>query len=570
MAEYTIDKIEYGSNVYILQDNVSNYFPKSGGTVTGATTFNSTLSANGITTTTLTATDSVSVTNGITAANFNGGQPIYAVKGTQTGATGTWLGSINVPALYDGLTIAYYLPYNGSGNATLNLTLSGGSNTGAINVYYTGASRLNTQYVAGSTILLTYWSAGSISVGGTATTDNRWTRADYNIDNQIPYSSTAAGTAAKVFTCTNYKLLDKSYVLLNLINGNSYAGAITFNINSTGAKSVYINGNASSSSNYSLTEGIYLAYYNGTNFYIRTDGQLTGGITAGTLGSSTASSGSTISIPYANYNSAGQITGVGTHTHTVTGFLTSSSTLDSTKLSGSIPVASYTFANYNTTGAIKPWFSTSGASSGVTATAFSNSPTISGRTTTSGRYYAIEIDSNGRLFVNVPWISYSNATTSAAGLMSSTDKSKLDGMDNLVNGTGTGSIKQVNATASSGTDSVALGNSVSATANYAQAQNLGTTTAMIGQTAMGTYNIADSAPATAVHPSGTTYGNYALVVGNGTGDSDRSNAFTVDWLGGVEMDLDVVVDSETELATSGSDMDLYNAIINLGWSDCIV
>lgn len=49
-------------------------------------------------------------------------------------------------------------------------------------------------------------------------------------------------------------------------------------------------------------------------------------VTAGTIGTSSATSGSTISVPYANYDAQGHITGKGTHTHTVTGFLTSSST----------------------------------------------------------------------------------------------------------------------------------------------------------------------------------------------------------------------------------------------------
>ena len=99
---------------------------------------------------------------------------IYPVKGTQTAATGTWTGNINVPALYDGLTIAYYLPYDGSGNATLNLTLSDGTTTGAINCYYTGNDRLSTQYEAGHVIIFTYQSAGSIKINGVDTTDNRW------------------------------------------------------------------------------------------------------------------------------------------------------------------------------------------------------------------------------------------------------------------------------------------------------------------------------------------------------------------------------------------------------------
>ena len=114
--------------------------------------------------------------------NGNARTGIYYVKGTQTAAIGAWTGNIPVPALYDGLTICYYLPYAGSGNATLNLTLSTGVTTGAKNCYYS-TSRLTTHYGAGQNIFMTYHPAGTISVAGTATTDDRWVvAADYNSD----------------------------------------------------------------------------------------------------------------------------------------------------------------------------------------------------------------------------------------------------------------------------------------------------------------------------------------------------------------------------------------------------
>ena len=51
-------------------------------------------------------------------------------------------------------------------------------------------------------------------------------------------------------------------------------------------------------------------------------------------------------------------------------------------------------------------------------------------TTTQNRQYAVGLDSNSKLSVNVPWenTTYSAATTSADGLMSSSDKSKLNGI----------------------------------------------------------------------------------------------------------------------------------------------
>lgn len=104
---------------------------------------------------------------------------IHTVIGTQTASTGAWTGNLtSVDSLYDGLTIAYYLPYTGSGNATLNLTLKNGT-SGAVNCYTNGNTRLAAQYEKGSVIYLTYFSAGSIKVNGVDTTDNRWiTHAD--------------------------------------------------------------------------------------------------------------------------------------------------------------------------------------------------------------------------------------------------------------------------------------------------------------------------------------------------------------------------------------------------------
>lgn len=73
--------------------------------------------------------------------------------------------------MYDGLTIAYYLPYGGDGNVTLNLTLDNGT-TGAVNCYV-GTDRMSGQYQPGMVVYMTYFSAGSISINGVSTTDNR-------------------------------------------------------------------------------------------------------------------------------------------------------------------------------------------------------------------------------------------------------------------------------------------------------------------------------------------------------------------------------------------------------------
>ena len=184
------------------------------------------------------------------------------IVGTQTAKTGSWTGVTNSAALYVGKTIAYKLPFAGSGNATLNLTLANGTTTGAKAVY-AGNTRLTTQYPANSIMIMT-WNG----------TDWR-TNPYYDTDT---YSSaqcgTAAGTAAKVANCAYWVAKNKSYIHVNFRYANSSKSAITLNINSTGAKAIWINGAASSASNYTLPAGSYLAYYQDNKFYFRTDGFL--------------------------------------------------------------------------------------------------------------------------------------------------------------------------------------------------------------------------------------------------------------------------------------------------------
>lgn len=98
-----------------------------------------------------------------------------------------------------------------------------------------------------------------------------------------------------------------------------------------------------------------------------------------------------------------------------------------------------------------------------------------------------------------------------------------------------------------GTAAHAEGSSTDAHADYAHAegrtskansasshaQNIGTIANGKAQTVLGTYNEAESLinPQT-THPSGSTsYLGYAVIVGNGTSDSNRSNALAIGWDG---------------------------------------
>ena len=87
---------------------------------------------------------------------------------------------------------------------------------------------------------------------------------------------TASATAAKVASSENYILRSGNRFSLAITNANSAASAITLNVNGTGAKAIYINGEASSSTNYTLPAGTYSVLYDGTQYQIRTDGDIPG------------------------------------------------------------------------------------------------------------------------------------------------------------------------------------------------------------------------------------------------------------------------------------------------------
>lgn len=116
------------------------------------------------------------------------------IVGTQTQATGAWTGVAPFDALEDGQKILYWLPYAGNGNATLNLTLSDSTTTGAVPCYYGGTTRLATHYPAGSMIRLTYRKNVTIS-GSTATYTGWW--ADANYDSGNTYDRTKYSGAIK-------------------------------------------------------------------------------------------------------------------------------------------------------------------------------------------------------------------------------------------------------------------------------------------------------------------------------------------------------------------------------------
>lgn len=84
--------------------------------------------------------------------------------------------------------------------------------------------------------------------------------------------------------------------------------------------------------------------------------------------------------------------------------------------------------------------------------------------------------------------------------------------------------------------------------DYSHAQNRGTIASALASTTMGTYNIEDTNATTTTHPSGTRgYRQYALIIGNGEDDNNRSNAMTVAWNGNTAIAGTLIQSSDRRL-----------------------
>lgn len=87
-----------------------------------------------------------------------------------------------------------------------------------------------------------------------------------------------------------------------------------------------------------------------------------------------------------------------------------------------MPIKGVEVATYDTVGGIKPFYSNTAAVSGITAETINASVTVNARTATSGRYYPVEVDAEGRAYVNVPWTD-SNTNNQVSQYSTTTDAS---------------------------------------------------------------------------------------------------------------------------------------------------
>ena len=149
--------------------------------------------------------------------------------------------------------------------------------------------------------------------------------------------STAAATAAKVVSCSNFGLITGAEITVKFTTTNTAANP-TLNINSTGAKAIYYRGSAISAG-YLAANRTYTFRYNGSQYDLvgdldtnttysagagltlsGTQFKHSNSVTAGTAqgdANKTLTFGGTFTIPTVSYDAQGHITGKGTTTMTM-------------------------------------------------------------------------------------------------------------------------------------------------------------------------------------------------------------------------------------------------------------
>lgn len=140
------------------------------------------------------------------------------------------------------------------------------------------------------------------------------------------------------------------------------------------------------------------------------------------------------------------------------------------------------------------------------------------------------------------------------------DGAALEKLIGAGNGTGSIVIGTESNNSASGDYAVAMGYGTAANKTASSAMGNGTIANCGAQSVRGRYNVEDDVT---ILPYG---GAYADIVGNGTSDSNRSNAYALTWYG----DAHYALDTRNVSAAPADDRALYAAIVALGWESEVI
>lgn len=197
---------------------------------------------------------------GTGATNAANARANLGITGGGDSATTTWYGTCSTAASTTAkvVTCADFSLVKGAIIAVL-FTTANTASTPTLNVNGTGAKSI---YIGSGTVNSTTntlkWSANTLLYFIYDGTYFRYLGARASASVVPPdgagvwygTSSTADGTSAKASTITNFRLMKGAVVSVTFVNENTGYGALTLNINSTGAKAIYVNNAATSATNY--------------------------------------------------------------------------------------------------------------------------------------------------------------------------------------------------------------------------------------------------------------------------------------------------------------------------------
>ena len=203
-----------------------------------------------------------------------------------TTATGSWTATSNkLTSVTDGTKIILRLTSGGSGNATLNLTLANGTTTGAIPIYYNNTTRLTTHYGANQIIELVYYNSAWYMVQPPTygVNNNDYLRVATRIKSgesaQIPAYRIIGGVTdsngeGKYYIVAQNKILDMRYPILyctSAINSGNYTDNVYLshtgvNLQNTvsgktvtSQKQIYIEGTAYSNNKLTVSSRVFVS-----------------------------------------------------------------------------------------------------------------------------------------------------------------------------------------------------------------------------------------------------------------------------------------------------------------------
>lgn len=181
-------------------------------------------------------------------------------------------------------------------------------------------------------------------------------------------------------------------------------------------------------------------------------------------------------------------------------------------------------------------------------------PGVDAEETIEGQIYQIVYD----LYFGYSNVELDAAVESTGAAYPMEDGQALEALIGAGNGTGSIVLGTENNNSADGDWSVVMGYGNAANGTVSSAIGNGTIANGTAQSVRGRYNVEDDAHIT---PYG---GAYADIVGNGTSDSNRSNAYALTWGGDAHYALNTAASASTD------DGALYAAIVALGWESEVI